>query len=156
MNSVPWHFLLLLPVQYFVSRCHFMMREVSLMMGDKKQLSRSFTSRTHVSLKLNIPYKNWKQRGLIHSVGRECGLRFANERLAQSGALCQYGAACDRHLEQTWSIGVDKRTAGAPLGDIWFLSSLGPRWSRINCRVIGGYPWHWATSIPRGQSWHLK
>ena len=150
------------PGIYCVSRCHFMMwdfREVSLMMGDKMQLSRSFTSRSLVSPKIKYFTKRLKTVGADSETRRgEWGLRFANERLALSAALCQYGAHC-RHLEQNWRtsiIGVDKRTAGAPLGDIWFLSSLGPRWSRINPRVIGGYRWHWATFILRGQYWHLK
>ena len=86
-----------------------------------KELNILYIISTYFTKKIKYFTKRLKTVGADSETRRgEWGLRFANERLALSAALCQYGAHC-RHLEQNWRtsiIGVDKRTAGAPLGDI--------------------------------------
>ena len=95
------------------------------------------------------------QRGIGDYGGSLCGLRALNICEWKVSGLRGSWAAVP---EQIWrrNTGVDKRAAPAPLGDIWFLSSLEPRWSRFKCRVTGGYQCPWGTSILRGQYWHSK
>ena len=65
------------PDLHCVFRCQFMMSEVSLMMGDKMELSRSIASRSPVSTKLNIPQKLSQRYSTkrLKTAGADLGVR---------------------------------------------------------------------------------